>query len=43
MTELLPIELELKADLISTSDAIERLKKINQIMTRLYGDEFTKV
>ncbi|MED5274959.1 MAG: LON peptidase substrate-binding domain-containing protein [Pseudomonadota bacterium] len=43
LTELLPIELELKADLISTSDAIERLKKINQIMTRLYGDEFTKV
>ena len=43
LTELLPIELELKADLISTSDAIERLKKINQIMTSLYGDEFTKV
>ena len=43
LTELLPIELELKADLISTTDAIERLEKINQIMTKLYGDEFTKV
>tara|TARA_B100000949_G_C14279301_1_gene451077 strand:- start:1991 stop:2590 length:600 start_codon:yes stop_codon:yes gene_type:complete len=43
LTELLPIDLELKAELISISNAIERLEKINQIMTRLYGDEFTKV
>ena len=40
LTECLPIDLETKCDLIGTSNAIERLEKINKIMTRLYEKEF---
>ena len=43
LTECLPIDLETKCNLISTSNAIERLEKINEIMAQLYEKEFKSI
>ena len=42
LTECLPIDLETKCNLIGTSNAIDRLEKINTIMEKLYEEEFKK-
>jgi len=39
LTECLPLDLSTKAKLISSSDAIERLEKIHEIIHKLYREE----
>ena len=40
LTECLPIDVDDKADLISTHEPLERLEKILYIMKRIYPKEF---
>tara|TARA_B100000029_G_scaffold514125_1_gene615771 strand:+ start:43 stop:645 length:603 start_codon:yes stop_codon:yes gene_type:complete len=39
LTECLPIDLKTKADLIAMNSSLDRLEKINYLMTKLYDEE----